>query len=45
VGAIDCRLLETIERHGVVIALGQVVGTRDGSDMTPLVHYRGGYLP
>src|SRR5260370_719488 len=29
VGAIDCRLVETIERHGVVIAIGQVVGVRD----------------
>jgi flavin reductase (DIM6/NTAB) family NADH-FMN oxidoreductase RutF len=45
VGAIDCRLVETIERHGVVMAIGQVVGACDGADMTPLVHFRGGYLP
>jgi flavin reductase (DIM6/NTAB) family NADH-FMN oxidoreductase RutF len=45
VGAIDCRLEETIERHGVVMAIGRVVGARHGGDMTPLVHFRGGYLP
>ena len=45
VGAIDCRLMETIERHGVVIAIGQVVDAFDGADMTPLVHFRGSYLP
>jgi flavin reductase (DIM6/NTAB) family NADH-FMN oxidoreductase RutF len=44
VGAIDCRLVETIERHGVVIAIGQVVGAHDGAG-APLVHFRGGYLP
>jgi flavin reductase (DIM6/NTAB) family NADH-FMN oxidoreductase RutF len=42
-GAIDCVLEETIERHGVVIAIGRVVDTRDGSG-TPLIHFRGGYL-
>ena len=45
VGAIDCRLVETIERHGVVMAIGRVVGACDGADITPLVHFRGGYLP
>jgi len=45
VGAIDCRLVETIERHGVVIAIGRVVGIFDGADRTPLIHFRGGYLP
>jgi flavin reductase (DIM6/NTAB) family NADH-FMN oxidoreductase RutF len=44
VAAIDCRLVETIERHGVVIAIGQVVGVRDGASTTPLIHFRGGYL-
>ncbi len=44
VGAIDCRLVETIERHGVVIAIGRVVGTRDGAGAAPLIHFRGGYL-
>jgi flavin reductase (DIM6/NTAB) family NADH-FMN oxidoreductase RutF len=45
VGTIDCRLVETIERHGVVMAIGRVVGACDGADITPLVHFRGGYLP
>ena len=44
-GAIDCRLVETIERHGVVIAIGQVVGAYDGTGAAPLIHFRGGYLP
>jgi flavin reductase (DIM6/NTAB) family NADH-FMN oxidoreductase RutF len=45
VGAIDCRLMETIERHGVVIAIGQVVDAFDGAGTAPLIHFRGGYLP
>ena len=45
VGAIDCRLVETIERHGVVIAIGQVVAVRDGASAAPLIHFRGGFLP
>jgi flavin reductase (DIM6/NTAB) family NADH-FMN oxidoreductase RutF len=45
VGAIDCRLVETIERDGVVMAIGRVVGFRDSSGTAPLVHFRGGYLP
>jgi flavin reductase (DIM6/NTAB) family NADH-FMN oxidoreductase RutF len=45
VGAIDCRLVETIERHGVVMAIGQVVEVRDGAGRAPLVHFRGGFLP
>jgi flavin reductase (DIM6/NTAB) family NADH-FMN oxidoreductase RutF len=45
VGVIDCRLVETIERHGVVMAVGQVVGVRDGVGAAPLIHFRGGYLP
>jgi flavin reductase (DIM6/NTAB) family NADH-FMN oxidoreductase RutF len=44
VGAIDCRLVETIERHGVVMAIGQVVGAREGASTAPLIHFRGGYL-
>ena len=44
VGAIDCRLVETIERHGVVIAIGCVVDAFDGAAMAPLIHFRGGYL-
>jgi len=45
VGAIDCRLMETIERHGVVIAIGQVVGVSDSASAAPLIHFRGGFLP
>jgi flavin reductase (DIM6/NTAB) family NADH-FMN oxidoreductase RutF len=45
VGAIDCRLVETIKRHGVVMAIGQVVAARDGPGAVPLIHFRGGYLP
>jgi hypothetical protein len=37
--------VETIERHGVVMAIGQVVGARDGAGAAPLIHFRGGYLP
>jgi flavin reductase (DIM6/NTAB) family NADH-FMN oxidoreductase RutF len=45
VGAIDCRLEEAIERHGVVIAIGRVVDALDGIDAVPLIHFRGGYMP
>jgi len=44
VGAIDCSLVETIERHGIVIAIGQVVDVFDGPGTAPLIHFRGGYL-
>jgi flavin reductase (DIM6/NTAB) family NADH-FMN oxidoreductase RutF len=44
VGAIDCRLEETIERDGVVMAIGRVVDVLDGAVTQPLVHFRGGYL-
>jgi flavin reductase (DIM6/NTAB) family NADH-FMN oxidoreductase RutF len=44
VGAIDCRLVETIERHGVIIAIGGVVGVFDGDSAAPLIHFRGSYL-
>lgn len=42
-GAIDCTLEETIERHGVVIALGRVVDFST-SDRAPLVFLRGKYV-
>jgi flavin reductase (DIM6/NTAB) family NADH-FMN oxidoreductase RutF len=42
VGAIDCELTETIERHGVVILLGSVVGTYASDEAFPLIHFRGG---
>lgn len=44
VGALDCELVETIERYNVVIILGRVVATANGSDTAPLVHFRGGFL-
>jgi flavin reductase (DIM6/NTAB) family NADH-FMN oxidoreductase RutF len=42
VGAIDCVLEETIERFGVVMAIGRVVDvvTREGE---PLIFFRGAY--
>jgi flavin reductase (DIM6/NTAB) family NADH-FMN oxidoreductase RutF len=43
VGVIDCRLDETLERHGAVIALGRVVDFIIGS-ADPLIAFRGGYL-
>lgn len=42
VGVIDCRLTETIERHGTIIALGHVVAYSAGSK-DPLISFRGGY--
>jgi flavin reductase (DIM6/NTAB) family NADH-FMN oxidoreductase RutF len=43
-GAIDCTLEETIERHGIIIALGRVVDFAV-SAREPLVFLRGKYLP
>jgi flavin reductase (DIM6/NTAB) family NADH-FMN oxidoreductase RutF len=45
IGAIDCKLEETIERHGVCIAIGRVVDVLNGSSGHPLIHFRGGFLP
>ena len=45
VGAIDCELVETIERYNVVMILGRVVATSSDQESAPLVHFRGGYLP
>ncbi len=44
VGAIDCELVETIERNGVVILIGRVVATSSNPDARPLIHFRGGFL-
>jgi flavin reductase (DIM6/NTAB) family NADH-FMN oxidoreductase RutF len=44
VGAIDCELVETIERYGSVIVLGRVVAAMNSPDASPLIHFRGGYL-
>jgi flavin reductase (DIM6/NTAB) family NADH-FMN oxidoreductase RutF len=43
-GAMDCRLEETIERHGVAIVIGRVVDVLIADRGRPLVHFRGGYL-
>ena len=44
VGVMDCKLEETIERHGTIIALGRVVAIAGNKDADPLVYFRGGYL-
>ena len=44
VGVIDCKLEETIERHGTIIALGRVVAIAGNKDADPLVYFQGGYL-
>jgi flavin reductase (DIM6/NTAB) family NADH-FMN oxidoreductase RutF len=43
-GAMDCRLEETIERHGIAIVVGRVVDVLIADGGRPLVHFRGGYL-
>jgi flavin reductase (DIM6/NTAB) family NADH-FMN oxidoreductase RutF len=43
VGVIDCRLDEMIERHGAVIALGQVIAY-SASTREPMISFRGGYI-
>jgi flavin reductase (DIM6/NTAB) family NADH-FMN oxidoreductase RutF len=45
VGVIDCELVETIERYGVVMVLGRVIATSSNPSAIPLIHFRGGYLP
>ena len=45
VGAVDCELIETIERYGTVLALGRVVAIAHDPSASPLIHFRGGYLP
>jgi flavin reductase (DIM6/NTAB) family NADH-FMN oxidoreductase RutF len=44
IGAMDCTLEETLERHGVCIAIGRVVDVMIAEGGLPLVHFRGGYL-
>jgi flavin reductase (DIM6/NTAB) family NADH-FMN oxidoreductase RutF len=44
VGVMDCKLEETFERHGTIIALGRVVAIGGDADAEPLVYFRGGYL-
>jgi flavin reductase (DIM6/NTAB) family NADH-FMN oxidoreductase RutF len=43
-GAMDCRLEETIEHHGIAIVIGRVVDVLIADGGRPLVHFRGGYL-
>ena len=45
VGVIDCELVETIERYGTVLVLGRVVAAKHDPGASPLIHFRGGYLP
>ena len=44
-GAMDCTLTETIDRGGIAIVIGRVVDTLIADGGSPLVHFRGGYLP
>jgi flavin reductase (DIM6/NTAB) family NADH-FMN oxidoreductase RutF len=41
VGALECRLLETIERFETVIAIGLIVGATANPDAEPLVYFQG----
>jgi len=43
VGVIDCELVETLERDGVVIIFGRVVAASSNPDVRPLIHFRGGF--
>jgi len=43
VGALDCRLEETIERHGVVLCIGRLVDFSANAGREPLISFRGGY--
>jgi flavin reductase (DIM6/NTAB) family NADH-FMN oxidoreductase RutF len=44
-GAMDCTLEDTIERGGICIVVGRVVDVLVGSGGSPLIHFRGGYMP
>jgi flavin reductase (DIM6/NTAB) family NADH-FMN oxidoreductase RutF len=43
IGALDCVLEETIERHNTIIAIGRLVDYAGRSDGEPLLFFRGGY--
>jgi flavin reductase (DIM6/NTAB) family NADH-FMN oxidoreductase RutF len=45
VASLDCSLEETIERNGMMIAIGRVVDFAVKPDAEPLICFRGGYLP
>lgn len=40
-GVIDCRIEETILRHGTMIVIGRVVDYRSNDAAAPLISYRG----
>jgi len=42
-GAMDCMVEESLQRHGISIIIGRVVDVLIGEGR-PLVHFRGGYL-
>jgi flavin reductase (DIM6/NTAB) family NADH-FMN oxidoreductase RutF len=44
-GAMDCTLEETMDRGGIAIVIGRVVDALIADGGSPLVHFRGGYLP
>jgi flavin reductase (DIM6/NTAB) family NADH-FMN oxidoreductase RutF len=44
-GAMDCTLEDTIERGGICIVIGRVVDVLVASGGSPLIHFRGGYMP
>jgi flavin reductase (DIM6/NTAB) family NADH-FMN oxidoreductase RutF len=43
-GALDCVLVETVERFRTTIALGRIVAATDNPGCDPLIHFRGAYL-
>ncbi|MCK9919251.1 flavin reductase family protein [Microbacteriaceae bacterium K1510] len=43
IGALDCVLEETIERHNTIIAIGRLVDYVGRPDGEPLLFFRGGY--
>jgi len=43
-GAMDCRLEDTIEREGICIVVGRVIDILIAEGGSPLVHFRGSYL-
>ena len=43
IGALDCVLEESIERHGTIIAIGRLVDFTGRGDGEPLLFFRGAY--
>lgn len=41
VGAFECRVSELIERHGVILAIGEIVAVSANPEADPLVYFRG----